>query len=65
MKTLEIILRLIDNLLSSLAFRKAQSERDKLEKDPSDWFSEHFNSSVFPETTSKTNKTTDTDSKTN
>lgn len=64
MKTLEIILRLIDKLLASLAFRKAQDERNKLEKDPSDWFSEHFNSSMFPETTNKTNKTNFTDTKT-
>lgn len=60
MKTLEIILRLIDKILTSLAFRKAQNERDKLEKDPADWFSDHFNSSMFPETISKTDKTNTT-----
>lgn len=65
MKTLEIILRLIDQLLSSLAFRKAQNERDKIETDSANWFADHFNSSMFSESTSKTNKTntTSTDSK--
>jgi hypothetical protein len=65
MKALEIFFRLLDKLISTIQSRKAQSERNKLEKDPSDWFSEHFNSSMFPETASKTNKTSDTDSKTN
>jgi hypothetical protein len=61
MKTLEILLRLIDKLLASLAFRKAQDARNKLEESPSDWFAKHFNSSMFPETTSKTDKTNSAD----
>ena len=42
MKTLEIILRLIDKLLASIAIKKAQNEREKIEASPDDWFRTHF-----------------------
>lgn len=42
MKWLEILLRLIDQLIQSVKFKKAQNEREKLSNNPSDWFSEHF-----------------------
>lgn len=44
MKTLEIILRLVDKLLAAISFRKAQNARDDLAKNPANWFSEHFGS---------------------
>lgn len=46
MKTLEIILRLLDQLLTAIKFRKTQNDRDAIEKDPSAWFSNHFNGGV-------------------
>lgn len=42
MKTLEILLRLLDNLLAAIKFRKAQNERNELEKNPANWFALHF-----------------------
>lgn len=56
MKTLEIILRLIDKLLTEISFRKAQNARDKLSSNPSDWFSEHFAGGVS-DTKPKADKT--------
>lgn len=43
MKSIEIILRLIDNLLTAIKSRKAQNERNELEENPDDWFRNHFN----------------------
>ena len=48
MKTLEIILRLIDKLLASIAMKKAQNERDKLEQAPDNWFALHFGNGLQP-----------------
>lgn len=42
MKTLEILLRLIDKLLVAIKFRKAQNERNELEQAPDNWFRTHF-----------------------
>ena len=42
MKALEIILRLIDKLLSAISQKKAQNEVDKLEANPHDFFVDHF-----------------------
>ena len=42
MKTLEIILRLFEKLLSSIFQKKAQDEADKLEDSPDTWFRNHF-----------------------
>ena len=61
MKTLEIILRLIDKLLASIAFKKAQDERNKLEQAPDDWFRTHFGYGVQ----SSKNKTDQTNSSDN
>lgn len=56
MKTLEILLRLIDNLLTAIKFRKAQNERNELEQAPDKWFADHFNGGVSApsDTTNKT-----------
>jgi hypothetical protein len=54
MKTLEIILRLLDNLLAAIKFKKAQNDRDKLEANPADFFTQHFNGGL-----SDTNSQTD------
>lgn len=56
MKTLEIILRLIDNLLTAIKFRKAQNDRNELEKNPADWFTNHFGG--VSESANKTDKAT-------
>lgn len=48
MKTLEILLRLIDELLTAIKFRKAQNERNELEQNPSAWFTKHFNGGLPP-----------------
>jgi hypothetical protein len=53
-KTLEIILRLVDKLLTAIAFKKAQNERDKLENNPADFFVDHFGG--MSDTTDKTDK---------
>lgn len=42
MKSLEILLRLIDNLLAAIRLRKAQHERIELEQTPDTWFRTHF-----------------------
>jgi hypothetical protein len=55
MKSLEILLRLIDNLLTAIKFRKAQDERNELEADPYDWYVDHFNGGL-PDTTDKADK---------
>lgn len=60
MNLLEIILRLVDKLLTAIAFKKAQNERDKLEANPADFFADHFNGGL-PDTTDKTDKTSTTD----
>lgn len=56
MKSLEIILRLLDNLLAAIKFKRAQNERDKLEANPADFFIDHFNGGL-PNTSDKTDKT--------
>ena len=55
MKSIEIILRLIDNLLTAIKFRKAQNERNELETDPYNWYVDHFNGMQSPN--DKTDKT--------
>lgn len=57
MKTLEILLRLIDNLLTAIKYRKAQNERDKIEQSPFDWFSDGFGGSRVQSPKDKTDKT--------
>ena len=57
MKTLEIILRLIDKLLTAISTKKAQNERDKLEQDPANWFSDHFNRMPHSGSQRKTDET--------
>lgn len=54
MSVLEIILRLVDKLLTAIAFKKAQNERDKLEQNPADFFVDHFGG--MSDTTDKTDK---------
>lgn len=56
MKTLEIILRLLDNLLAAIKFKRAQNDRDKLESSPANWFTDHFTISVS-DTNNKADKT--------
>lgn len=46
MKTLEIILRLIDELLTAIKFKKVQNERNELEQNPDNWFALHFGGSL-------------------
>lgn len=55
MKSLEIILRLLDNLLAAIKFKRAQNERDKLEANPADFFIQHFNGGLS-NTSDKTDK---------
>lgn len=55
MKTLEIILRLIDKLLTAISLKKAQDEREKLSQDPANWFNTHFGYGVS-DTKDKANK---------
>jgi len=64
MKSLEIILRLIDKLLAYFINKKAQNERDILEENPSNWFTTHFSNGVSSDT-DKTNKTNSTSTKPN
>lgn len=54
MSVLEIILRLVDKLLTAIAFKKAQNERDKLEQNPADFFVDHFGG--MSDTTNKADK---------
>lgn len=56
MKSLEIILRLLDNLLTAIKLRKAQNERNELEQAPDNWFRTHFGYGVQSEN-DKANKT--------
>ena len=56
MNLLEIILRLVDKLLTAIAFKKAQNERDKLETNPAEFFVDHFNGGLS-DTADKTDKT--------
>ena len=60
MNLLEIILRLVDKLLTAIAFKKAQNERDKLENSPADFFADHFNGGLS-DTTNQTDKASTTD----
>jgi len=60
MKSLEIILRLLDNLLTAIKFRKAQNERNELEQAPDKWFANHFNGGVSAPS-DKTDKTSSKD----
>lgn len=56
MKSIEIILRLIDNLLTAIKSRKAQNERNELEKSPYSWYVDKFGGSLYPPD-DKANKT--------
>lgn len=60
MKSLEIILRLIDELLTAIKFRKAQNERNELEASPDNWFALHFGNGVQSKD-GKANKTNPND----
>ena len=60
MKSLEIILRLLDNLLTAIKFRKAQNDRNELEQAPDKWFANHFNGGVSAPS-DKTDKTSSKD----
>ena len=59
MKSLEIILRLIDNLLTAIKLRKAQNERNELEASPFTWYVDKFGGSLYP----PDDKTNETDTK--
>ena len=61
MKSLEIILRLLDNFLTAIKLRKAQNERNGLEQAPDNWFRTHFGYGVQSEN-DKANKTDVSDS---
>ena len=56
MKSLEIILRLLDELLTAIKLRRAQNERNELEQEPDNWFRTHFGYGVQSEN-DKANKT--------
>lgn len=60
MKSLEIILRLLDGFLTAIKLRKAQNERNELEARPDNWFALHFGNSVQPKD-DKANKTNPSD----
>ena len=64
MKSIVIILRLIDELLTAIKLRKAQDERNELEKNPSAWFSKHFNGSM-PTSKNTSDKANSADKATN
>lgn len=53
MKVLEIFLRLLDKLISTIQTRKNQDERDNLEASPAEWFDNHFDG-VSPDNSDKT-----------
>lgn len=55
MKALVIILQLIDQLLAAIKYRKAQNERDKIERSPFDWFSNSFGDGRVQSSKDKTN----------
>ena len=61
MKVLEIFLRLLDKLIRSFETKQVQKEYDDLERNPDDWFSEHFGSRVHKDSTDKTSQTTPKD----
>lgn len=42
MKSLEILLRLIDNLLTAIKIRKNQNERNAVEQNPYNWYRSKF-----------------------
>lgn len=60
MKTLEIILRLLDELLTAFKIRKAQNERNELEQAPDAWFRNHFGNGMQPKD-GEANKTNSSD----
>ena len=55
MKALEILARILDYLFSTFLSKKAQDERNKIESNPSDWFTEHFSNGVSSDKHDKTN----------
>jgi hypothetical protein len=57
MKVVEIIIRLLDEILTAIKVRKAQNERTKLEQTPDSWFRDHFGGGVQSNDADKTNKT--------
>jgi hypothetical protein len=57
MKVLELLLRLIDKLIRSFENKQAQKEYDDLERNPDDWFSEHFGNGVRKDSTNEASKT--------
>jgi hypothetical protein len=57
MNVLELILRLLDKLIRSFQTKQAQKEQNDLEKNPANWFSEHFNGGVQDDPASKASKT--------
>ena len=42
MKTIELLLSLIDRFIFLFLQRKHQNERNDLEESPADWFDDHF-----------------------
>lgn len=56
MKTLALLLQLIDQILTAIKLRKAQNERNELEADPNNWFAKHFGNGM-PTSKDKTDKT--------
>jgi hypothetical protein len=57
MKVLELLLILIDKLIRSFENKQAQKEQDDLERNPDDWFSEHFDNRVHKDSTNKASET--------
>lgn len=57
MKVVEIILRLLDEILTAIKVRKAQNARTKLEQEPANWFRDHFGGGVQPNDAGETGKT--------
>lgn len=60
MTTLIVILDKLLSLIQTWMVKKenadAQTQRDQLEKNPSDWFTQHFNGGVSDNTNTEANK---------
>lgn len=57
MKSLEIILRLVEFFFNEWHQKQAQKARDKLEQNPAGWFTEHFGGLRESDKTGQADKT--------
>jgi hypothetical protein len=54
---LDRLLALLQGWVARVEHRKAQEERDALNKNPADWFDSHFSSGVHTNNPDKTDQT--------